>query len=278
MKILLIICMCFITLSAESFRIEATNLVKKLNEYTILDTRKASQYKKEHIKNSLNIPAALTYDNKKNNGEVIAPQNAEKLFRNLGLDIDKAIIIYDDGTFYDAARLFWTLEVYGFTNVKILNSGFNEWKKNSYPTSTTTPKISKSNYIPTINNNRLATKFTTQIAIKTPNKIIIDARANPSYIGKLSTAKRFGHIPSATNIPASHNIDNNKLQPINKLKEIYKNVDKNKKIILYCTIGRVSSVNYFALRELGYDVSNYAASWKEWGNDFNLPITNPSKK
>ena len=54
--------------------------------------------------------------------------------------------------------------------------------------------------------------------------------------------------------------------------------DKNKKIISYCDIGKISSSNYFALRQLGYEVANYDASWKEWGNDLELPITNISKK
>ena len=39
-----------------------------------------------------------------------------------------------------------------------------------------------------------------------------------------------------------------------------------------------ATTNYFALRELGFDVAAYDASWREWGNDYNLPITNPSDK
>ena len=73
-------------------------------------------------------------------------------------------------------------------------------------------------------------------------------------------------------------IDNAELQNIDRLKELYKEVDKTKKIVIYCAIGRISATNYFALRELDYDVANYDASWKEWGNDTTLPITNRSKE
>jgi len=278
MKILLIICITFLSLSADTLRIEADELAKKLSNYIILDTRETSNYQKKHIKGALNFPIILTYDDQTKNGKISSPQKIEEVFRELGLDIDSPIVVYDRGIFFDAARLFWTLEVYGFRNIKILNSSFDEWNKNNYPVSNTTPKVTKSNYITTINSDRLATKFTTQIATKNPNKIIIDARAIPSYKGEQSTAKRFGHIPTAKSIPATHNINNNRLQPIATLQEIYKDIDKDKKIILYCAIGRISSTNYFALRELGYNVANYDASWKEWGNDFALPITNPSKK
>lgn len=278
MKVFLVICIALISLSAESLRIEADILAKTVSKYTILDTREAKEYQKGHVKGALNFPILLTYANQTKNGKITSPQKIEKLFRELGLDIDTSIVVYDDGIFFDAARLFWTLEVYGFKNIKILNAGFKEWQEKNFPTSSTTPHVNKSNYITTINSNRLATKFTTQIASISPNKIVIDARAVTSYNGEQSTAKRFGHIPNAQNIPATHNINNNKLQPLSKLKEIYKDVNKNKKIILYCAIGRISSTNYFALRELGYDVANYDASWKEWGNDFSLPVTNLSKQ
>ena len=278
MKILLFICIAFISLNAKSLRIEADILSQKLSEYIILDTREPEKYNKGHIKGALNFPILLTYDNQIKSGKIATPQKIVKLFRNLGLDINKNIVVYDDGIFFDAARLFWTLEVYGFTNIKILNSSYKKWNENNYPSNNITPKVIKSNYITTINSDRLATKFTTQIASLSPKKIIIDARATTSFKGEQSTAKRFGHIPSAQNIPATHNINNKKLQPLSKLKEIYKDLNKDKKIILYCAIGRISSTNYFALRELGYDVANYDASWQEWGNDFSLPITNLSKK
>jgi len=270
-----------ISLNAQSLRIEPKDLVKNISEYKIIDTRDKSLYDKGHIKNALNFPIALTYEHIKNNGKLTNPIKMQSILRKLGLTLNSKIAVYDDGTFFDATRLFWALEVYGFSNVKLLNTGYKNWKSLSYPTSTITPSVKPSNYIAQINNKRLATKFTTQIATKNPNHIIIDARGEKAYNGTISSAKRFGHIPEARNFPASHNINYNdetqKFQTISKLKEIYKDVDKSKKIVLYCAIGRIASTNYFALRELDYNVANYDASWKEWGNDSALPIINPSK-
>jgi len=127
-----------------------------------------------------------------------------------------------------------------------------------------------------INHQRLASKFTTQLATHNKKVWLIDARPRSSYIGKNSVAKRFGHIPSAKNIPFFKNFTKSSnyssLKRIDELKKIYAHIPKNRKIIIYCKIGRVSSANYFALRELGYNVSNYDASWREWGNDESLPI------
>jgi len=152
---------------------------------------------------------------------------------------------------------------------------------NNFQISTKIPNRKQSNYIAEINHKRLATKFTTQIATKNPNQTIIDARGNEAYRGKISSAKRFGHIPKAINIPATHNINYEKnssqLKIIKNLENIYKDIDKKQKVVIYCALGRISATNYFALRELDYDVANYDASWKEWGNDFSLPISKKAK-
>jgi len=269
----------FTTLNASSLRTSAQTLNETSNQYKILDTRDEILYKKGHIPNALNFPISLTYANMQINGKLTDPFKMQNIVQNLGLNAEDQIIIYDEGSFFDAARLFWALEVYGFKNVRLLNAGYKQWIQKGYKSTTLIPKTLKSNYITIINTNRLATKFSTQIATKNPNHIIIDARPDKAYIGEVSSAKRYGHIPKALNIPATHNINTDTisgLKDISQLAQIYKDIDKDKKIILYCAIGKISATNYFALRELGYNVSNYDASWKEWGNS-NLPIIEPTK-
>lgn len=270
----------------ESLRITSqaleTAIKNNASDYILLDTRPESLYKQGHIKGAQNFPIAWTYQNKQINGKITTPSRMQKILRKLGIDTDSKVIVYDDGSLVDAARLFWALEVYGLKHVKVLDAGFDYWLDQNYPVSDATPSPKPSHYVAEVNQQRLATKFSTLIATKNPNQIIIDARPEPAYIGLESSAARFGHIPKAFNIPASHNFfkhnQMNALQPIDVLKNVYQNIPKNKKVIIYCAIGRISSSNYLALRELGYDVSNYDASWKEWGNDFNLPIINPSHK
>lgn len=269
-------------LQASSLRIEAETFNKDKTSYKLLDTRESTIYKQGHIEGALNFPISLTYENLKLNGKLTDPFTMQNIVQKLGLHAKDKIVIYDDGSFFDAARLFWALEVYGFSDVKLLNAGYKQWNDKHLATSTQTPVVKKSDYITIIDNNRLATKFTTQIATRNPNQVIIDARPDQAYEGKVSSAKRKGHIPKAINIPASHNIDSDNqgaiLKDLDDLANIYKDLDKSKKIILYCAIGKISATNYFALRELGYNVSNYDASWKEWGNDFLLPVVNPSNK
>lgn len=279
---LIILFFSFVFLNADDLRLQMEQLSKNISNYKIIDVREVNLYQEGHISNALNLPVALSYDDKSINGKLTEPNKMQEIIRKLGIDVNDQIVIYDDGTFFDSARLFWGLEVYGFKNVKLLNGGFNEWNKLNFLVSKETPDIKESNYIASVDNKKLATKFSTQIATKSPSIIIMDARKYIAYIGEESIAKRFGHIPEAISKPATHNIatvnDFPKLKDLKELEELYKDIDKSKKIISYCDIGRVSSSNYFALRQLGYDVANYDASWKEWGNDSELPIVTISKK
>lgn len=265
-------------LYAESLRISPEELNQQLNnkQLIILDARTKNDYDVGHIKNAINFPVDITYANKKTNGQIQQPRQMQKYLRLAGISTDSKVIIYDGGQLVDAARAFWALEVYGLNNVKVLDRGFNYWISKNFPISQITPVIKASKYVSTINHQRLSSKFATQLAINNKNKIVIDARSLPAYKGETSVAKRFGHIPSAINVPFGHNINHDSefstIKPIQELKKIYSDIPLGKKVIIYCKIGRVSSTNYFALRELGHDVSNYDASWREWGNDEALPI------
>ena len=266
------------TLNATSLRISAEQLQDDYYSYKILDTRDNVTYEKGHLLGAINFPIGLTYENMQKNGKLTNPFTMQEIIQDLGLNANDSLLIYDDGSFFDAARLFWALEVYGFKNVILLNAGYKQWTNKAYKVSTQTPTITKSDYITIIDNNRLATKFSTQIATRNPNQFIIDARPDKAYLGKVSSAKRYGHIPEALSIPATHNIDTasnlSVLKNIDALSNIYMDIPKDKKVIIYCAIGKISATNYFALRELGYNVSNYDASWKEWGNS-TLPIIEP---
>lgn len=266
------------TLANTSLRISVQELNQQLNlpGLVILDTRSAKEYAKSHIPNAINLPEELTYVNKDKDGRIAQPAKIKPLLQRLGIERTSPIVIYDQGKMIKAARVFWALEVYGIENIKVLNQGFYAWNEAMLSSTELVPSIKPSNYIPIINHNRLATKLTTLIATKNPNSVIIDTRPNAAYKGQISSAARYGHIINAINVPTMDHLITSEavssLKPEAELKALYSGISQNQKIILYCSIGRISTTNYLTLRELGYNVSNYDASWNEWGNDFTLPI------
>lgn len=259
------------------FILAPESLFSQLNRVVVLDARSEQNYEAGHIEGALSFPVDWTFANKSLDGAIVQPAQAQAILRQLGINADTKVVAYDSGSMMDAARLFWMLEVYGIKQVQVLDMGYAGWAALGYTQGFDVPQRTPSDYVARIDHHRIATKLTTLAATQNPQQLIIDARGESDYAGKTSSAKRYGHIPSALNVQATRNLmvtedRGSQFLPITALANLYADIPKDKRVILYCSIGRVSSANYLALRALGYDVANYDASWQQWGNDFNLPI------
>lgn len=242
----------------------------------IVDIRPAADYRAGHIPGAVNVEAALLFDKGKREGYVATLEEVRKVFSANGIDNERSIILYDEGSFFNAGRAFWIFELYGLTHVGILDGGIAAWHKRGQAMSQEPTRVPVSNYQPRVRSNRLATKFITTLAIQNPNVEIVDARPPEQYQGLESKADRAGHIPSAVNIPSNDSFvesDGVKLmKPRVELANFYSRLDRDKKVITYCNRGRDAAVAYFNLRRFGYDTSVFDGSWHEWANDPSLPI------
>ncbi|MFV2057576.1 MAG: sulfurtransferase [Thiohalomonadales bacterium] len=247
-----------------------------INDLVILDVRPAVTYNKKHIKNAINIPVAKTFRETKPADQIASIQSIQRLFGEAGIDSSKNVIIYGDGKYIDAARMFWVLEVHGHRRTALLNYGYPGWVRKKYAMSDDVHRLPAKKFYSEVQPSRLTTKFFVRLAIGDKNSIIIDARDSDEYLGIKSSATRVGHIPSAINIPWNKNFIQIggmlTLQDRASLEHIYRNVARDKLIITYCNRGKQSALTYFVLRKLDRNVSQYDGSWVEWGNDYNLPI------
>ena len=271
------------TFAADSFRISATELMalSQQQRVVLIDARPAKFYEESHLPNAISIPFTSTFVEFGTTGRVITLDKAKSLFSNAGIRNDDLVVAYDGSGMLQASRILWTLEVYGHKKVKLLDGGLKAWQQAGLAVTQNKPTIMTSNYVPSINPDRLATRLTTLLASnKTDAFTLIDAREVEHYEGLKSEAKRYGHIPNAKSIDFRLNInpETGMLRSNAELADIYSKVDKNKKAIIYCIMGDQSALEYLIMRELGFDVANYDASWQEWGNDLSLPIVEPKPK
>jgi thiosulfate/3-mercaptopyruvate sulfurtransferase len=243
----------------------------------ILDIRSKEEYDKGHIKGAINLPGKKYLFTPKTK---LMPRlnTLRKTFSNVGIDNDSLVVAYYNEDYFLSARLVWILEVLGHKNVGMLEYSYGDFIKNNFQIETQATTANKKSFIPMIDSQQIQTKLTTLLSIG--KKTIIDGRAKDQYLGLDSKSKRYGHIPSAKNYACSANYSKTKvgtkIKSFDKLKDIYKDIPKDKEVILYCQGGAESALNYLILKHFGYKVSVYDGSWQEWGNDDSLPIENPS--
>ncbi len=241
-------------------------------DLVIVDVRKPALYKQGHLKHAVNVPVFKDLFDTSNGYKIPKLDFLQKVFSDAGIDNKSKVVVYGDNELIWAARFFWISKVLGHDEVALLKVGYGNWKKGMLQISKKEYKAKPTKFIPRINSSIMETKLSTMLAIN--KDVIIDGRPAAYYNGLKSHAKRFGHIPSALNYAGIQNYDVNGsgMKSLAQLKKIYKNLPKDKKVILYCEDGADAALNFLVLKELGYDASVYDGSWLEWGNDFNLPI------
>ncbi|MDI6716364.1 MAG: sulfurtransferase, partial [Actinomycetota bacterium] len=240
----------------------------------IIDVREAEDYQAGHIPGAINID--VTKLQTKSNAILKPIPKVEEILGSSGIDSSKELVLY--GKEREIAFLgFWMFDYLGVPKVRILDGGIEAWKAADGRISTEAKTLPAATFRANPNASRYATVQQVLSSLKDPNVQIVDARTPDEYIGEDIRSLRGGHIPGAINIPYEENFqgEGTTLKPFDELQKLYASkLDKNKSIIVYCQTGTRSTNTYFILRELGYNVRNFDASWIQWGSNLSLPAEN----
>lgn len=190
----------------------------------------------------------------------------------LGLSNEKTIIVYDGPGLFSAPRVWWTLKTMGATDVRILEGGFDSWKKEGLPIEKGKPQLTKQAVFKTqFTSAKVASINAIEANIKTSEAIVLDARPNARFTGKAPEPRegmRGGHIPGSKSLPVTELVKNGKLIEKNKLEEKFRNlgVGKNTPVITTCGSGVTAAIISLALSEIGHEnYKLYDGSWAQWG-------------
>jgi len=235
----------------------------------VIDVRSATDFANGHIRNAVNLPTAafdkggagIDSMDLKSPGEIAA------ILGNAGVSNNKKIIVYGKNVDASAGRVFWLLEYSGATDVHILDGGYDKWVNAGRATITTATTVTAATFTPAVDSSRLATKAEVLANYaNTAGYAIVDSRNTEHF--------NAGHIPNSINLLVGDFLNaDSTVKSYTDLKTLLdgQGITAAKTVITLCYVGYRSGQEYFILRLMGFNVSNYDGSWTEWSADPTLP-------
>ena len=231
-------------------------------EFLVIDTRFSMRHLMGHFRSAVNVPPPKLRDSQ---GKLLPAEDLANLFGAAGLGDDVTPVLYDGYDGRNSAMVAWALEYLGRDDVHLMDIVYDQWKEQGRPVL----------YRPT---PRVPRKFNAEVndAIRTfisditanNNLKLLDSRSQEEYKGESEADEKPGHIPGAINLVWQELVgeDGQLMCSEEKAQRLFHSVGINPgdRVATYCKVGARASVNWLALRRLGYDATLYDASYAEW--------------
>jgi thiosulfate/3-mercaptopyruvate sulfurtransferase len=205
-------------------------------------------------------------------------QVINKRFSSWGIDNATQVLIYDNLNGAIAARLWWMLRWLGHDKAAVLDGGWEGWIKAQFPMSDQTPKLTRKEFSPRVQDHFLADLAYVEDIRQDPNYLLVDSRSAERFWGIDEPIDPVaGHIPGAVSAPYTENLNSEGFfLTEDELKERFENLLGEipvENVTLYCGSGVTSIHNIIAMIIAGYGMPKlYPGSWSEWCADPDRPI------
>ena len=229
-------------------------------------------WEQSHIPNSIYIDLLKELSDANTDLPFMMPPSSQfaEVMSEKGIGDGSRVILYDREKGAWASRLWLMLQEHGFSDVAVLNGGWEKWTNENRPITSTYRPFPGTRFTPRRHKPSFFTNKEEVLgSIQNKDVYIICALENWEFCR--------AHIPSSLNIPLSTLINphDNTFLPIDDLHRIFRTTGAKRKdrIVTYCGGGIASSCTAFVLVLLGYEnVAVYDGSMEEWSRGPHLPV------
>ena len=201
------------------------------------------------------------------------PERYAEVLGRLGIGDDTFVVTYDDHHVPVAARVWWTLQVYGHKRAAVLDGGITAWRDEGRavehgppPAPAEPPAL----FTPRLRPDLYATKEQVVAALRDGSARLVDARMDVAY------AAASGHIPGSVRVTGLGFLGDGEhwlSGQASRARIEEAGGAPAEQTILYCGGGVAATGAFLGWRLAGLDrgVSVYDGSWGEWEQDPETP-------
>jgi thiosulfate/3-mercaptopyruvate sulfurtransferase len=241
-----------------------------------------TRYLDEHIPNAIFFDIEELSDHSTPLPHMLpTPEAFSRSMSALGIANNSTIVVYEQEGVFSAPRAWWTLRIFGAQQVHILDGGLPAWTEAGLPTES--GPVHRAPAAFNANLNHEAVKNLAQLKDKIKNRQqILDARSAARFNGTAPEPRpglSSGHMPGATSVPFTDLVEDGRLKPADKLRDLFlaKQVDLEQPITTTCGSGVTAAVIALGLEVVGAaNVSLYDGSWAEYAQQSDSVIEKSS--
>ena len=262
--------------TTESLIIGAEDLAALMGQdgVVFVDMQSPEDYAVSHLEGAVNIPSSDLVISVPVANMLTSKAKVEEVMGANGISNDSTVIAYDTDKM-SASRLLWTLYMYGFDRVKVVNGGFAAIQAAGLTVTDAVPSVTPASFTA----GEALGEYNVKMAyvkdfVDNPREgvTLLDVRSDEEYMteGKIPTAVMYNYLENY------YEDGTFKVKEMTRINYKERGIYPEDEIIIYCRSSFRAAPVFVQLYEAGYrNIKLYDGAFLEWSANASNPIELP---